>query len=138
MLVTKSPPPVLDVPAASFVFEDPGFGRGGQCLLVERVGDDFAQRVGNRPVLEDTLDIEIELAHASILPLGRELCRTGILIMWLVAKRPQYRCRTTCSSCSQAPLARMNLAMARWNVSQCCEPTPALICRWHTHWTACS
>jgi hypothetical protein len=63
VLVPEPAAPVADVPAALGVPEDLRLAGPGERLLVEGVGDHFAQGVRHRPVLQHSLDVEVELTH---------------------------------------------------------------------------
>lgn len=51
VLVPQAAAAVCDVPASVRVLEDRRRCRPGECLLVERVGDQLADREGDGPVL---------------------------------------------------------------------------------------
>ena len=59
VLVVKPAAEVRDVPAVA-PLDDLWFGSAAERLLVERVRDDLADRLGHAPVVEDLLDIEVE------------------------------------------------------------------------------
>ena len=59
VLVVKAAAEVGDVPPVA-TLDDARLGRAAECLLVERVGDHFADRLGHAPVVEDLLDVEVE------------------------------------------------------------------------------
>jgi hypothetical protein len=70
VVVAQAATTVPDVPHAGIVLHDRRpLGASDEGVLVERVGDDLAQRMGRRPVLQHLLDVEIErLRHDPILP----------------------------------------------------------------------
>ena len=59
VLVVKAAAEVRDMPSVA-TLDDAWLGRAAECLLVERVGDHLADRLGHVPVIEDLLDIQVE------------------------------------------------------------------------------
>ena len=59
VLVVQPTTEVRDVPPVA-PFDDLWFGRTAERVLVERVGDDLADRFGHAPVVEDLLDVQVE------------------------------------------------------------------------------
>ena len=59
VLVAESPPEVRDVPAVA-ALDDLWLGRAAERLLVEGVGDDLAHSLGDAPMVEDLLDVEVK------------------------------------------------------------------------------
>src|SRR5204863_3330925 len=61
VLVAEPASEVANVPATPGVLRDFGIRAAGQRRLVERVRDHLADRMRDRPVLQDALDVEVEL-----------------------------------------------------------------------------
>src|SRR5919206_3303336 len=55
---------VGDVPTSLLVLADHGLRGVGDRLLVDRVGDQFADRERDRPVFEDLADVQVEGLNA--------------------------------------------------------------------------
>lgn len=68
ILVAKPPAKVADVPAPVAILVDLRLSCLGEARLIERVGDQLAQRVRDRPMLEDPLHVEVEGGHRARLP----------------------------------------------------------------------
>jgi hypothetical protein len=60
VLVAHPAAEVADVPVAGLILEDLRGATSGEELLVEGVGDDLADRLGDRPVFEDLFGVEVE------------------------------------------------------------------------------
>jgi hypothetical protein len=63
VFVLQSSAEIANVPPAATVLHDLDVARVRQCLFVQCVRDDFAQRMVHAPVFEHLLDIQVELLH---------------------------------------------------------------------------
>jgi hypothetical protein len=59
VLIAEAPAEVADVPPV-LAFDDLGLGGAAERLLIQGVGDDLPYRLGQAPVIEDLLDVEVE------------------------------------------------------------------------------
>src|SRR3954470_21490140 len=80
--VAQAPAGVSDVPTPLLVLADHGLRGVGDRLLVDGVGDQFADRERDRPVFEDLPDVQVERlnagggargSHAARMPSARDI-----------------------------------------------------------------